>query len=109
MTPKQRMLAAMKNGKPDMVPVAPDISNMIPCKLTGKPFWDIYLYDDPPWWEAYIRAVKYFGFDGWLFSAPIETDGDRKEREDQPERREAIVARTEERIYTRRHRTVNGK
>jgi len=109
MTSKQRMLTAMKNGKPDMVPVAPDISNMIPCRLTGKPFWDIYLYDDPPWWEAYIRAVKYFGFDGWLFSVPIETDGDRKGLEDQPAWREAIVARTSERIYTRRHRTVNGR
>ncbi len=44
MTSKQRMLIAMKGGRPDCVPVAPDISNMIPCRLTGKPFWDIYLF-----------------------------------------------------------------
>ena len=44
MTSKERMLIAMKGGQPDCVPVAPDISNMIPCRLTGKPFWDIYLF-----------------------------------------------------------------
>jgi len=70
MTSKERMLLAMGNKEPDMVPVAPDISNMIPCKLTGKPFWDIYLYNDPPLWKAYIDAVRYFGFDGWLGHVP---------------------------------------
>lgn len=44
MTSKERILVAMQNKEADMVPVSPDISNMIPCKLTGKPFWDIYLY-----------------------------------------------------------------
>jgi len=48
MTSRQRMLIAMTNGQPDMVPVAPDTSNMIPCRLTGKPFWEVYLYQDPP-------------------------------------------------------------
>jgi uroporphyrinogen decarboxylase len=65
MTSKQRMLTAFRNEQPDMVPVSPDISNMVPCRLTGKPFWDIYLYNDPPLWVAYINAVKYYGFDGW--------------------------------------------
>ena len=36
---------------------------MIPAKLTGKPFWDLYLYNDPPIWEAYIACAKYFGID----------------------------------------------
>ena len=92
-----------------MVPVAPDISNMIPCKLTGKPFWDIYLYDDPPWWEAYIRAVKFFCFDGWLFHVPVVTKFDIESQENHPEWQEAIVFRTADRIYTRRHRTARGK
>jgi len=48
MTSKERMLVAMTGGQPDMVPVAPDMSNTIPCKLTGKPFWDIYLYQALP-------------------------------------------------------------
>ena len=68
MTSKEGMLTAMTNGKPDMVPVAPDISNMVPCKLTGKPFWDIYLYQNPPLWKALIDAVRHFGSAGWMWS-----------------------------------------
>jgi len=45
MTSKERMLTAFRNQQPDIVPVSPDISNMIPAKLTGKPFWDIYRKD----------------------------------------------------------------
>lgn len=77
MTSKERMLVAMSKGKPDMVPVAPDMSNMIPCRLTRKPFWDIYYYNDPPLWRAYLDAVRYFGCDGWHiygYVAPITKD-----------------------------------
>lgn len=68
MTSRERMLAAMLNRQPDRVPVAPDMSNMIPCRLTGRPFWDIYLYQDPPLWRAYINAARHFGTDGWIYS-----------------------------------------
>ncbi len=92
------MLCAMRSKKPDMVPVAPDISNMIPCKLTGKPFWDIYLYKNPPRWKAYIDAVKYFGFDGWLESVP----GVFEEEYCCPEEKGiSIVLKSPERIITR--------
>jgi uroporphyrinogen decarboxylase len=37
---------------------------MVPARLTGKPFWDIYLHQDPPLWKAYIDAVKFFDIDG---------------------------------------------
>jgi len=66
MTSRERMLIAMTGGVPDRVPVAPDISNMIPSRLTGLPFWDIYYFREPPLWRAYIEAVKHFGFDGWF-------------------------------------------
>ena len=36
---------------------------MIPARLTGKPFWDIYVYQDPPLWKAYIEAAKFFNID----------------------------------------------
>ena len=109
MTGKERMLTAMRGGQADSVPVAPDISNMIPCRLTGKPFWDIYLYQDPPLFEAYVDAVKYFGFDGWQPAAPAEFDFEIAERDGQPEWVEAIVRRTADRIYTRRHARVDGQ
>jgi uroporphyrinogen decarboxylase len=70
MTSRQRMLLAMTNQQPDRVPVAPDMSNMIPCRLTGKPFWEIYYFQDPPLWQAYIDAARCYGIDGWF------TDGD---------------------------------
>lgn len=66
MTSRERMLAALGNKQPDRVPVAPDISNMVPCRLTGKPFWEIYVNQSPPLWKAYIDAVKYYGIDGWF-------------------------------------------
>jgi len=47
------------------VPVSPDISNMVPARLTGRPFWDVYLYRQPFLGDAYIEAVKLFGIDGW--------------------------------------------
>ena len=95
MTPRERMITAFANKQPDMVPVSPDISNMVPCRLTGKPFWDIYLHGDPPLWKAYIEAVRYFGFDGWLpfggFSVP-NPDVESESR---------TVSETDERIVTR--------
>jgi hypothetical protein len=65
LTSRQRILMAMRRQIPDRVPVIPDISNMVPCRLLGKPFWDIYLHEDPPLDEAYLNAVEYFGMDGW--------------------------------------------
>ena len=108
MTSKERMLIAMKNGQADMVPVAPDMSNMIPCKLTGKPFWDIYLYRDPPREMAYIDAVKHFGFDGWLNSVP-KTFWEEEDPDCRSE--EVIVFQSGEKIITRTYteRPKNGR
>lgn len=64
MTSRERLKAVLNGEMPDCVPVCPDISNMVPCRLTGKPYWDIYLKDDPPLWEAHINALKYFNLDG---------------------------------------------
>jgi len=88
MTSRERMITALHNRQPDMVPVAPDISNMVPARLTGKPFWDIYLHSNPPLWKAYIHAAKHFGFDGWLPNIGAQTRI----------RNPAIVRRTDERI-----------
>ncbi|MCK4885729.1 MAG: hypothetical protein KAS96_00010 [Planctomycetes bacterium] len=66
MTARERLLTVLRGEIPDRVPVSPDISNMVPARLTGKPFWDIYVHQDPPLWKAYIDAVKYFGIDGGI-------------------------------------------
>ena len=64
MTPRERLLAVLHGEIPDCVPCCPDISNMVPCRLTGKPFWDIYVFQDPPLWKAHIDALKHFDIDG---------------------------------------------
>jgi len=64
MTPRERLLAVMRREVPDCVPVCPDISNMVPARMTGKPFWDIYIHQDPPLWKAHIDALKHFDIDG---------------------------------------------
>ena len=71
MTPRERMLAAMRNQTPDRVPVAPDISNMIPCRLTGRPSYEIYANNQPTLGDAYINAVKQLGIDGWYIYASL--------------------------------------
>ena len=85
------MIAAILNQQPDMVPVAPDISNMVPCRLTGKPFWDIYRSNDPPLWRAYIDAVRHFGMDGWHYygSVNMHTKGDERTWEEREVSRDA--------------------
>lgn len=64
MTQRERILTVLRGGIPDHVPCCPDISNMIPCRLTGKPFTDIYLYKNPPLWRAQIDALIYFDIGG---------------------------------------------
>ena len=68
MTPHQRFLTAMLNGRPDRVPVAPDISNYIPVKRTGLPFWDVYFFHKVPLWRAYLDAMDHYGGEAWMAS-----------------------------------------
>jgi len=56
----------MRGEIPDCVPVAPDFSNMIPAKRTGMPFWDLYLYNKKPIWEAYIDCARHFNIDSLM-------------------------------------------
>jgi uroporphyrinogen decarboxylase len=65
LSPRERLMTAMRLGKPDRVPVCPDTSNMVPCRLTGKPFWDVYLFQNPDLYTAYKNTVDTLGFDGW--------------------------------------------
>jgi uroporphyrinogen decarboxylase len=99
MTAKERMLAAMRNEEPDRVPASPDISNMVPARLTGKPFWDIYRHRDPPLWKAYLAAARRFKMDAWLIYAKL--GGGR--RNPDVERRNEIVFQNDEKIVQRNY------
>ncbi len=99
MTPRQRLLTLLRGDIPDCVPVMPDTSNMIPAKLTGKPFWDLYLYNDPPIWEAYVECAKQFDFDSLMDGyAPLVLPGD--PQPEGPPWERYIVQRSAERIVT---------
>jgi uroporphyrinogen decarboxylase len=62
---RENIIAALFNEIPDYVPCCPDISNMIPARLTRKPFWDIYLHNDPPLGLAQVFAVDKLKVDGF--------------------------------------------
>ena len=72
MTPRERIMTALRNGQPDRVPATPDTSIMIPCRLQRKPFWEMEVNQNPPLWRAYINAVKHFGTAGWMFNGRLD-------------------------------------
>jgi len=107
MTSRERLIKTLNRELPDRVPVAPDTSNMIPARLTGKPFWDLYLYQDPPIWKAYIDCVKHFGFDSLLDGyVPIQFE---ELGEIDRELVQAIIYQDDEKIITRFYKMANGK
>ncbi|MFW6303511.1 MAG: uroporphyrinogen decarboxylase family protein [Candidatus Sumerlaeota bacterium] len=65
MTSRERMLTAMAGGTPDRVPASPDTNWMIPARLRGGPFWQVYYHGDPPIWKAYNDSLDHFGIDGF--------------------------------------------
>lgn len=107
MTSRERLLTVLRGGIPDCVPAAPDFSNMIPAKLTGKPFWELYLYNNPPVWEAYIDCAKHFNIDALMDGYfPFQYPGEPLPDEGwEP----YIVSRTDERIVTQLSRLENGR
>jgi len=110
MTSRERLLTVLNGKIPDHVPVMPDLSNMVPVKMTGKPFWDVYLYQDPPLWKAYLGCVKYFEFDSlwdaYYVSIPL---GPENSNATNPDIKTAIVFKSEDRIVTQNFESVNGK
>ena len=71
MTSRQRTLTAMRNGIPDRVPVAPDISTYIPLRHSGCTLQDFWTGTKSgiPHWQAYLDAADHYGLDAW--TAPV--------------------------------------
>ncbi len=103
MTPRQRMLTAIRNAKPDRVPVAPDISAMVPTRLAGRGFYSVFIDSDPPLWRAYLDALRHFGMDGWFMygHVPLVTL-------DVTATTRWVVERAEERVQEITHHTPDG-
>ena len=107
MTSRERLLTCLSGAIPDCVPVAPDFSNMIPARLTGKPFWDLYLYNDPPIWEAYIACARHFDIDALMDGySPLTFP---EERPAGPPRERFIVLRRADRLVTQESWQEGGR
>ena len=91
MTSKQRLITALKNEQPDQVPVAPDFFEMIPIRLSDRPSWETFVYQDPPIWKARADAAFHFGVDAFIIDCiPQPTDA-----------KKAVVYRSDEKIIVR--------
>lgn len=107
MTSRERLAAVLRGQSTDCVPVSPDTSNMIPARMTGKSFIDLYLYEEIPMWQAYINCVRHFGFDA-LMDGSLQILFDDLDA-GQLEQQEYIVYEDNRKIITRRARSAGGK
>jgi uroporphyrinogen decarboxylase len=112
MTSKERMMTAFRRQKADHVPVCPDISVMVPAKLTGRPFYELFLdgrehngWTSATYSEAYVEAVKYFGMDGWYIYGGLKEI----RPPDAPEFVDTIVDSSEGKLVKRRCVTPLGE
>jgi len=107
-TPRERLQAVLAGRLPDCVPAAPDFSNMIPARLTGRPFWQLYLYRDPPIWEAYVDAAHRFDIDALMDGyCPLVFPEEEAAAGERPGR--FIVRRAPDRLYVREARGEGGR
>ena len=67
MTPKQRILAALRSGRVDRVPAMPDLYLMFPARFNGLSQWDLVgPKATVPIHCARLAACRHFGFDAWI-------------------------------------------
>jgi len=78
---------------------------MVPCRLTGKPFWDIYLYNDPPLLDAAIAAQQQLDLDAFIDCFWVQFDAPTS---DEPPWETFIVLKTPDRIVTQRSHVGGG-
>ena len=71
MTRKDRITAAFRNCKPDRVPVSPELWDVIPIRVSGRPWHELSAtsYGKLPLWKAQLDAYRYFDCEAWI---PVE-------------------------------------
>ena len=93
---RENIIVALFNEVPDYVPCCPDISNMIPARMTEKPFWDIYLLNDPPLGLAQVFAVDQLKIDGFSDQGRLDPSPEYAKK-----KKERIIHRQNEYIDTK--------
>ncbi len=99
MTPKQRILAAMRHGIPDRVPVYPGLGPWYAARITGLTMWDVTLGDPDVLPELMLEMNRRYGYDDWFWIAS-GLEGGRRDGISF-EWREELVRRTGEEIVKR--------
>jgi hypothetical protein len=71
LTPKERITAAFRNEKPDHLPVSPELWDVIPFRVSGRPFYEFggTSFGKTPLWKAQLEAYKFFNCEAWI---PVE-------------------------------------
>jgi hypothetical protein len=73
---KDRITAAFRNEKPDRVPVSPELWDVIPIRVSGRPWYELSAtsYGKLPLWKAQLDAYRYFNCEAWIPVEPGPSD-----------------------------------
>ena len=79
MTRKDRITAAFRNEKPDRVPVSPELWDVIPIRVSGRPWYELSAtsYGKLPLWKAQLHAYRYFNCEAWI---PVEPGPSKRQK-----------------------------
>lgn len=103
MTPKERITVAMRNERPDRVPVTLGLSEMVPVRYFGDDYIEFFWKGDTPMWRARVETEHdRFGADAFLHVGPDAAP------DDPPTETRAIKETSEEVVYEERIRTPAG-
>ncbi|HEY3398079.1 MAG TPA: uroporphyrinogen decarboxylase family protein [Armatimonadota bacterium] len=69
MTPKQRLITALRNQQPDAVPVTTGVSEMVPVRLSGLTYIEYFWHEKRNLNHARCDVEKHFGAVVFLHSA----------------------------------------
>jgi hypothetical protein len=79
LTRKDRITAAFRNEKPDRVPVSPELWDVIPIRVSGRPWYELSAtsYGKLPLWKAQLDAYRYFNCEAWI---PVEPGPSKRQK-----------------------------
>lgn len=79
MNPKERITAAFRNETPDRVPVSPELWDVIPIRVSGRPYYELSgtSFGKIPLWKAQLDAYRYFTCEAWI---PVEPGSSKRQK-----------------------------
>ena len=102
MTSKERLIVALRKGKPDMVPVEIGTSEMWPVRLSGLNYIEFFYYGKRSLWKARLNCIRHFKSDGWLH-------GSRQGGDLPPIEEELLLDEPEKKVVRQTQHTAKGK